>query len=170
METLQKRFAEHMYRHPDLEWDQIKNLMNKNQEAIDAHQWMEETGGQPDIVCLDKGIYLCDCSKEEPAERRSICYDAAARISRKKNAPETSAVELAEAHHTELLSEEEYRYLQSQEDFDLKTSCWIKTPAEIREKGGALIMEKRHGTVFLYHNGADSYYGVRGSRVKYKLK
>lgn len=133
-------------------------------------QWMEETGGMPDVIRLaDDEIAFIDCSEEEPAGRRSLCYDLQGRLSRKKDVLQDSALELAERHGLSLLKEEEYCQLQSLGDYDLKTSCWLLTPEDIRNKGGALFGEKRYGHVFFYHNGAQSYYQVRGFRCLLRI-
>ncbi|GHN24421.1 hypothetical protein ME788_05850 [Lactobacillus delbrueckii] len=164
MNEFKERFLANMDRHPGLTWDEFLGKLDSEKKA--ALAWMEESGGEPDVVALDSGLAIVDCAKEEPAGRRSVCYDKEARIKRKKFPPETSAEETAKEHGLSLLDEADYRQLQELGDFDLRTSCWIETPAEIREKGGALFAEKRYGTVFVYHNGADSYYKVRGFRAK----
>ena len=133
---------------------------------------MERTGGEPDVVGYDEAsdeYIFVDCSKETPKERRKVCYDRAALEARKKHKPENSAIDMAKELGIELLTEEEYRYLQTLGEFDLKTSSWIQTPAEIRELGGALFCDRRYNHVFVYHNGADSYYSVRGFRGSLKV-
>lgn len=165
IETLKKRFMNNMARHPDLEWSEIEALLNDNKEAAAALQKMEESGGEPDTIGRYQGrIIYCDCSAETPAGRRSQCYDDEALFSRKKNPPQKSAVHDAEEMGVSLLTEELYYRLQELGSFDLKTSSWIAAPAEIRKLGGALFCERRYGRVFTFHNGADSYYSVRGWR------
>lgn len=167
MNEFKERFLANMDRHPDLTWDEVLGKLDSEKKA--AIEWMEETGGEPDVVALDSGLAIVDCVKEEPAGRRSVCYDKEARLKRKKFPPETSAEEMLAEHGLVLLDEADYRQLQELGNFDMKTSCWIETPAEIRGKGGALFAEKRYGAVFVYHNGADSYYKVRGFRAKLVL-
>ena len=166
-EILKNRFDQNMIRHPDLEWEFIEARLNENKEALEALRLMEESGGEPDIISIDetsgKFIY-CDCSKESPAGRRSLCYDDEALKKRKKSPPEGSAMHQAEEMRVSLLTEKLYRRLQELGQFDQKTSSWIATPDEIRSKGGALFCERRYDTVFTFHNGADSYYSVRGWR------
>lgn len=167
LDTLKERFLANMDRHSQVSWDEVIGKLDQDQAAAVA--WMEESGGEPDVIAFPSGLAVVDCAKEAPTGRRSVCYDQAARLKRKKFPPETSAQELAEEHGLSLLDEADYRQLQALGDFDLKTSCWIKTPVAIRDKGGALFAEKRYGSVFVYHNGADSYYKVRGFRCKLSL-
>ena len=162
MELLKQRFEEHMNRHPDLKWDDVEKRLTANIRKVIEN--MEQTGGEPDVVVFKDKIAYVDCCKESPKDRRSFCFDEEARIKRKKNPSRSSVQEEASRMGIKLLSIQDYQYLQSLEDFDLKTSSWVATPNSIREKGGAVFMEKRYGTVFLYHNGADSYYSSRGFR------
>ncbi|MEZ0481348.1 DUF4256 domain-containing protein [Planococcus sp. SSTMD024] len=167
LETLKKRFEQNEQRHEKMGWDNILLKLNENQKSLVILQRMEETGGEPDVIGYEAetGMFLfCDCSKESPAGRRSLCYDRAALESRKKNKPESSAVDKAKEIGIELLTEDQYRMLQTLGEFDLKTSSWLETPQEIRERGGAIFGDCRYGQVFVYHNGADSYYAARGFR------
>lgn len=169
-EILQKRFESNMHRHPQVKWTEVLNKLEKNKQAYEALDWMEETEGEPDVVLLDgKNLYFVDCSAESPKGRRSLCYDLEAWEKRKANKPEGSAVETALEHGTRILDESEYLYLQSIEAFDQKTSSWLLTPKEVRSLGGAIFGDRRFGRVFIYHNGADAYYSARGFRVKFKL-
>lgn len=167
LETLQARFEKHKNRHKNLDWAKVQAKL----EAAPAKLWslseMERTGGEPDVVGHDKktGEYIFyDCSAETPKGRRSICYDRAALNSRKEHKPADSAMDMAAAMGIELLTEEQYRELQELGEFDLKSSSWVETPAAIRKLGGALYCDRRYDTVFVYHNGAESYYAVRGFR------
>ena len=156
-----------MKRHKDLDWANVQAKLEANPEKLWSLNEMESTGGEPDVVGFDKktGEYaFYDCSAESPKGRRSICYDREALDARKEHKPKDSAVDMATAMGIELLTEEQYRELQKQGEFDLKSSSWIKTPSEIRKLGGALYCDRRYNHVFLYHNGADSYYAVRGFR------
>ena len=167
IEVLKSRFEQNMTRHPDLEWSFVEARLSAHKEALHVLRLMEETGGEPDTIGIDEvtgGIIFCDCSSETPAGRRSLCYDDEALKKRKKNPPSGSAVQQAQEMGVSLLTEELYRRLQGLGSFDQKTSSWIATPEEIRSKGGALFCERRYGTVFTFHNGADSYYSVRGWR------
>lgn len=167
LSTLKARFEKHMNRHEGFEWDKVQAKLEGNSEKLWSLNEMESTGGEPDVVGLDEttGEYIFyDCSAESPKGRRSICYDREALESRKKYKPENSAMDMAIAMGIELLTEEQYRELQTLGKFDLKTSSWVQTPDNIRKLGGALFCDRRYDTVFLYHNGADSYYGVRGFR------
>lgn len=167
LSTLKARFEKHMNRHEGLEWDKVQAKLEGNPEKLWSLHEMESTGGEPDVVGFDEttGEYIFyDCSAESPKGRRSICYDREALESRKKYKPENSAMDMAIAMGIELLTEEQYRELQTLGKFDLKTSSWVQTPDNIRKLGGALFCDRRYDTVFLYHNGADSYYGVRGFR------
>ncbi|MEZ4897212.1 MAG: DUF4256 domain-containing protein [Saprospiraceae bacterium] len=172
MRTLSKRFEENRSRHDGLEWDAIKERMETNPGKLWSLHQMEETGGEPDVIGRDEqsGEYLFyDCAAESPKGRRSLCYDRAAWESRKENKPKDSALELADAMGIQLLTEAEYRRLQGLGEFDLKTSSWVQTPQKIRKLGGALFCDRRFDTVFLYHNGAESYYAARGFRGVLKL-
>ena len=165
--TLKARFEKNMNRHKGLEWSKVQAKLEANPEKLWSLNEMEATGGEPDVVGHDKktGEYVFyDCSAESPKGRRSICYDREALEARKENKPKDSAINMATAMGIEILTEEQYRELQKLGQFDLKTSSWVKTPADIRKLGGALYCDRRYNTVFLYHNGADSYYAVRGFR------
>lgn len=167
LEILKSRFEKNMARHPGLAWEQAEKRLQGNDAALAALLRMEETGGEPDVIGLagdGEGILFCDCAKETPAGRRSLCYDDEALQKRTKNPPAGSAVAQAKAMGVQLTTEELYYRLQALGEFDLKTSSWIAAPAEIRQKGGALFCERRYGRVFTFHNGADSYYSVRGWR------
>ena len=167
LKTLKARFEKNMNRHKGLEWASLQSRLIKNSEKLWSLNAMEETGGEPDVVGLDKksGEYIFfDCSAESPKNRRSFCYDHEALESRKENKPENSAIEMASDIGIEILTEEQYRTLQKLGNFDLKTSSWVKTPADIRKLGGAVFCDRRYNTVFLYHNGAESYYAARGFR------
>lgn len=156
-----------MHRHKGLEWSKVQAKLEANAEKLWSVNEMERTGGEPDVVEYDKmsGEYVFyDCSAESPKERRSLCYDREALNSRKEFKPANSAVDMAAGLGIELLTEEQYRRLQELGNFDLKTSSWVKTPAAIRKLGGALFCDRRYNTVFLYHNGAESYYAARGFR------
>lgn len=164
---LQARFEENMQRHPGLSWAKVEARLAANPEKLWSLQAMESSGGEPDVVALDKksGEYVfCDCSAESPSGRRSLCYDREALESRKEHKPKNSALEMAAAMGIELLTEELYRDLQKLGTFDTKTSSWVKTPESIRKLGGAVFCDRRYDTVFLYHNGAESYYAARGFR------
>ena len=165
--VLKARFEKNMNRHKGLDWSKVQAKLAANTEKLWSLNEMESTGGEPDVVGHDKktGEYVFyDCSAESPKDRRSICYDREALEARKENKPKDSAINMAAAIGIELLTEDQYRELQKLGEFDLKTSSWIKTPAEIRKLGGALYCDRRYNTVFLYHNGADSYYAARGFR------
>lgn len=165
--TLKTRFEKNMNRHQNLAWTGVQAKLNTHPTKLRSLGEMERTGGEPDVVGFDEktGEYIfMDCSAESPAGRRSVCYDREALDSRKEHKPENNAVDMAAAMGIELLTEEEYRALQKPGEFDLKTSSWIKTPAEIRKLGGALFCDRRYDTVFVYHNGAQSYYAARGFR------
>ena len=165
--ALKARFEKNMNRHKGEEWANVQAKLEANAEKLWSLSEMERTGGEPDVVGYDKktGEFIFyDCSTESPKGRRSICYDRAALDARKENKPKDSAMDMAAAIGIELLTEEQYRGLQKLGNFDLKTSSWVKTPAEIRKLGGALFCDRRYNQVFLYHNGADSYYAARGFR------
>ena len=167
LEILKNRFFQNMTRHPDLGWEFVETRLNENKEVLEVLRLMEESGGEPDTIGIDETsgkLIFCDCSSESPAGRRSLCYDDEALQKRKKNPPKGSAVHQAKEMGVSLLTEELYRRLQELGPFDLKTSSWIATPDEIRSKGGALFCERRYDAVFTFHNGADSYYSVRGWR------
>ena len=165
--TLKARFEKNIDRHKGLEWAKVQAKLHASTEKLWSLNEMERTGGEPDVVGHNKktGEYIFyDCSAESPKGRRSVCYDRKALESRKENKPKDSAVDMATAMGIELLSEEQYRELQELGDFDTKTSSWVKTPADIRELGGALFCDRRYNHVFVYHNGADSYYAARAFR------
>jgi len=165
--TLQARFQKNMHRHRDMAWPDIQTRLDRSPAALRSLREMESTGGEPDVIGHDResGAYIfCDCSPESPAGRRSFCYDGEALASRKENKPENSAVDMAAAMDVQLLTEEQYRALQQLGEFDTKTSSWIDTPLELRKLGGALFCDRRYGRVFVYHNGAQSYYAARGFR------
>lgn len=167
LETLEKRFHKHMKRHENFSWDFVLTQLNSSPNKLVALYKMEETGGEPDVVSFNtdsKELIFIDCAAETPKGRRSICYDHKALESRKQYKPEDSAINMAEEMGIQLLNEEQYFQLQKVGEFDLKTSSWLLTPDDVRSKGGALFGDKRFGRVFIYHNGADSYYGVRGFR------
>lgn len=167
LQTLKTRFNKNMQRHKGLDWDKVQTKLESNNEKMWSLFQMEETGGEPDVVDHDKktGEYIFyDCSPESPKGRRSICYDHEALESRKEHKPADSAKEMANDIGIEVLNEEEYKFLQQLGNFDTKTSSWIITPANIRKLGGALFGDYRYGTVFIYHNGAESYYAARGFR------
>jgi Protein of unknown function (DUF4256) len=167
LRTLQTRFEKNMNRHQGLEWAQIQAKLEANAEKLWSVNEMERTGGEPDVVGHDKktGEFIFyDCSAESPKDRRSVCYDREALESRKEHKPANNAIDLAAAIGIELLTEEQYRELQKLGNFDTKTSSWVKTPSDIRKLGGALFCDRRYDTVFLYHNGAESYYAARGFR------
>jgi hypothetical protein len=172
LEILKERFSKNMHRHKGVEWAKVQVALEANPEKLKILAAMEETGGEPDVVSFDNSpgeLIFCDCSEESPKGRRSLCYDREALESRKENKPKDSAVGLAEKIGIEILDEEQYRALQSLGKFDMKTSSWIKTPAEIRKLGGALFSDLRYGQVFVYHNGAESYYASRAFRGLLKI-
>ncbi|MBP0612448.1 DUF4256 domain-containing protein [Chryseobacterium sp. cx-311] len=165
--TLQTRFEKNPQRHKDLEWSEIQKKLEAKPEKLEILHKMEDSGGEPDVVGFDKKSceYLfMDCSAESPKGRRSFCYDKAALDKRKENRPKNNAVDAAAEIGIELLDEEQYSYLQTLGTFDTKTSSWLLTPENIRSLGGAIFGDFRYGTVFIYHNGADSYYAARGFR------
>jgi len=167
LKALKARFEKNMKRHKGLEWLPVQAKLEANSEKVCSLNEMERTGGEPDVVGHDRktGEYIFyDCSAESPKSRRSICYDREALDSRKENKPRDNAIGMAEAMGVELLTEEQYRELQRLGNFDTKTSSWVKTPSAIRKLGGALFCDRRFDTVFLYHNGAESYYAARGFR------
>lgn len=172
LEVLKDRFDKNMNRHKGLKWTEIQTKLEANPKKLQVLNEMESTGGEPDVVGYDKktGEYVFyDCSAESPKGRRSLCYDRAALQSRKEHKPKNNAVDAAASIGIELLTEEEYRELQKLGEFDLKTSSWVKTPDDIRKLGGAVYCDRRYNTVFLYHNGAESYYAARGFRGSLKV-
>ena len=167
LKALKARFEKNMNRHQGLEWTKVQAKLEASIEKMWSLSEMERTGGEPDVVGQDKktGEYiLYDCSAESPKGRRSFCYDREALKSRKEHKPENNAIDMAASMGIELLTEEQYRQLQKLGDFDTKTSSWVKTPSDIRKLGGALFCDRRYDTVFVYHNGAESYYAARGFR------
>ena len=164
---LKERFGKNMSRHKGLEWSKVQAKLEADPGKLWSLYEMERTGGEPDVVGFDKrtGEYIFyDCSPESPKDRRSLCYDREAWESRKEHKPKNDAVSMAVAMGVEMLTEDEYRELQTLGEFDLKTSSWVKTPVETRKLGGAIFCDRRFGRVFTYHNGAESYYGARGFR------
>ncbi|MCR5567595.1 MAG: DUF4256 domain-containing protein [Clostridiales bacterium] len=167
LEILKNRFQRNMNLHPELQWPDVENRLREKPETMAVLRKMEDSGGEPDTIGFDKGtgkLIFCDCAKESPSGRRSLCYDEEALQKRTKNPPVGSAEKNAQEIGVTMLTEELYYRLQSLGEFDLKTSSWISTPEEIRRQGGALFCERRYGTVFMFHNGAESYYSVRGFR------
>ncbi len=172
LRTLEARFEKSMHRHPDLAWPQVLARLQAHPHSLWSLHEMERTGGEPDVVghAPSTGeLTFCDCAAESPAGRRNLCYDRAALDSRKEHQPENSAVEVATAMGIALLTEDQYRALQTLGAFDTKTSSWLQTPPEIRQLGGALFGDRRYNRVFVYHNSAPSYYGVRGFRGLLKV-
>ena len=167
LRALKARFEKNMNRHKGLEWAKVQAKLEANTEKLWSLHEMERTGGEPDVIGHDKksGDYIIyDCSAESPKGRRSVCYDREALEARKEHKPENSAMAMAAAMGIELLTEEQYRELQKLGNFDEKTSSWVKTPSDIRKLGGAIFADYRYGNVFVYHNGAESYYAARGFR------
>ena len=167
LRELKIRFEKNMNRHKGLEWTKVQARLEANPDKLRSLDEMEITGGEPDVIGYDKktGEYIfCDCSAESPTGRRSVCYDGEALESRKEHKPKNSAMEMAAAMGIEILTEEQYRELQKLGNFDTKTSSWVHTPAAIRELGGALFCDRRYNHVFVYHNGAESYYAARAFR------
>ena len=172
LQTLKLRFEKNPQRHKALDWTKVEAKLKSKPEKLWSLNEMEKTGGEPDVVGYDKKTseyIFYDCSKESPAGRRSICYDHKALEARKENKPKNSAENMATFMGIEILSEEQYREFQKTEEFDLKTSSWIKTPENIRKLGGAIFCDRRFNTVFTYHNGAESYYAGRGFRGLLKV-
>jgi hypothetical protein len=167
LRVLQTRFEQHARRHTGLAWAGVEERLRTAPQKLWSLYEMERTGGEPDVIGQDAktGEYIfCDCAAESPQGRRSLCFDREALDRRKENKPKDSALDLAAAIGVELLTEEEYRALQTLGEFDTKTSSWVQTPADVRARGGALFCDRRYGRVFVYHNGADSYYAARGFR------
>ncbi|MCC6147108.1 MAG: DUF4256 domain-containing protein [Anaerolineaceae bacterium] len=172
LRTLQARFEENMSRHKGLDWAAVQAKLEANPEKLWSLNEMEKTGGEPDVVDQDKktgGIIFYDCSAESPEGRRNVCYDREALESRKEAKPEDAAIDMASAMGIEILTEEQYQELQKLGNFDTKTSSWLKTPPDIRKLGGAIFADRRYGHVFIYHNGAQSYYAVRAFRGLLKV-
>lgn len=167
LQQLKSRFDKNMNRHKGIKWSDVQARFEANPAKLKSLAQMEETGGEPDVIGVDKKtgeLLIVDCSEESPKGRRSLCYDREALESRKEHPPKNNAVDMAAAIGIELLDEEQYRQLQALGEFDVKTSSWIQTPKAIRKLGGALFCDRRYDTVFLYHNGAQSYYAARGFR------
>ncbi len=167
IELLKKRFEKHKTRHASIKWPDVEAKLKKDAVALWTLNEMERTGGEPDVIGIDKkkGAFIfVDCSEESPKERRSLCYDREGLESRKEFKPENTAIDMAATMGIELLTEEQYRALQQLGKFDAKTSSWLTTPASIRKLGGSIFGDFRYGTVFVYHNGAQSYYAARGFR------
>ena len=172
LQTLKTRFEQHMTRHPQISWEKIEARLRSHPSKLWSLYMMEITGGEPDVFAINEmtgEVTFFDFSAETPVGRRNLCYDRKALDSRKENKPESSAMEKAENMGVVLLNEEEYRALQSLGEFDKKTSSWVQTPDSIRKLGGAIFCDRRYDHVFTYHNGAESYYGVRGFRAKLSL-
>ncbi|TXI95174.1 MAG: DUF4256 domain-containing protein [Burkholderiaceae bacterium] len=169
LKILEQRFIKHQARHPQLSWPGVEKRLLAQPKKLLILQAMEDSGGEPDVVAQDPNTHefvFCDCCAESPAARRSLCYDRAALDARKENKPRGNAIELAREIGAEILNEQEYRYLQTLGEFDKKTSSWIMTPDSVRKLGGALFCDRRYDQVFVYHNGAESYYAARGFRTK----
>jgi len=167
IEVLEQRFNKNMARHQAMAWSAVRARLEGNPDKLAVLAEMERTGGEPDVVGVEPStgeLVFCDCSPESPAGRRSLCFDRAALDARKENKPSGSAQEVAKQMGVALLTEAEYRHLQTLGEFDRKTSSWVQTPDDIRKQGGALFCDRRYGHVFLYHNGAESYYAARGFR------
>lgn len=172
LEVLKSRFEKDMPRHQGVNWEEVQAKLEKNPDKLWALSEMERTGGEPDVVVLEKnsgGYAFIDCSAESPKGRRSLCYDKQALDSRKEYKPKDSAIGMAAEMGIEILNEEQYRALQKLGEFDTKTSSWVQTPAAIRKLGGALFMDRRYDAIFVYHNGAESYYAARGFRGMVKI-
>lgn len=167
IQTLEHRFAKNSRRHKGIDWSAVQAKLEANPKKLQSLHEMETTGGEPDVIGYDEKtdeFIFCDCSAESPVGRRSICYDRAALDARKENKPGGNAIEMAASMGIEILTEQQYRELHELGEFDRKTSSWIKTPAKIRDLGGALFCDRRYDNIFVYHNGAESYYAARGFR------
>jgi hypothetical protein len=172
LETLRDRFAANMRRHPDLDWNAVAARLTAAPNKLRTLREMERTGGEPDVIGVDPStgrLVFCDCAPESPAGRRSLCYDGSALDGRKENKPRGSAIEMAAEIGIQILTEQQYRDLQTLGAFDRKTSSWIATPPAIRSLGGALFCDRRYDHVFVYHNGAESYYAARGFRGRLEI-
>ena len=169
--VLQTRFEKHVQRHPGVPWAAVLARLEANPDALATLRAMEASGGEPDVIGDDASgrVTFCDCAAESPMGRRSLCYDREALDARKENKPQGSAVEMAAELGVDLLTEEEYRELQRLGEFDVKTSSWVRTPPDVRSLGGALFCDRRYGRVFVYHNGAQSYYAARGFRGRLRV-
>jgi len=167
--VLKTRFDNNMRRHAGLTWTTVLARLDAGPAALASLGALEASGGEPDVVELDAGLTFCDCAPETPAGRRSLCYDGAARAARKEHKPHGSALDTAAAMGVELLDEAQYHALQQAGEFDTRTSSWIATPDGVRAQGGALFGDRRYGRVFVYHNGADSYYAARGFRALLRI-
>ncbi len=164
IEILKARFEKNMQRHRGITWAAVQAKLERNPDALKSLRAMEASGGEPDVIDQSGQLTFCDCSRESPAGRRSLCYDKKALDARKENKPKGSAVEMAAEMGINLLTEQQYRELQQLGEFDTKTSSWVQTPPDVRSLGGALFCDRRYGKVFVYHNGAESYYAARGFR------
>ena len=171
IEVLKARFEKNMHRHAGISWAAVQARLERNPDALKSLRAMEASGGEPDVIGSEKSghITFCDCSAESPSGRRSLCYDREALDARKENKPQGSAVEMAAEMGIELLTEQQYRELQKLGELDAKTSSWVQTPADVRSLGGALFCDRRYGKVFVYHNGAQSYYAARGFRGRLRV-
>lgn len=172
LKTLKERFTKYKHRHPDIGWDVVERKLMDNPSKLESLRQMEETEGEPDVISYDSEtdtIIFADCSAESPKGRRSLCYDEEALESRKLHKPEDSALHLAQMMGVEIMDEQQYIELQKIGEFDIKTSSWLKTPTDIRQRGGAIFGDRRYGRVFIYHNGAESYYAARGFRAILKV-
>jgi hypothetical protein len=172
LKTLEARFAAHMHRHAGVEWAAVRARVESDSRKLWSLHEMEQSGGEPDVVGIDKTTGECifvDCSAQSPKGRRSVCYDRKARDARKEHKPKSSAVDMAAAMGAALLTVDEYRELQELGQFDTTTSSWVQTPANVRKLGGALFCDRRYDTVFVYHNGAESYYAARGFRCSLRV-
>jgi hypothetical protein len=167
LQTMKRRFEKHMPRHKGIAWADVQASLEGSPRALETLRQMEDSGGEPDVIGHDKAtgrFTFCDCAAESPSGRRSLCYDQEALDARKEHKPQGSAVQTAADMGIQLLTEEQYRALQRLGEFDAKTSSWVSTPAQMRSLGGALFCDRRYGQVFVYHNGAQSYYAARGFR------
>jgi len=172
LKTLKTRFGEHASRHAGIAWTEVEARLARDPSALSALLAMERSGGEPDVIGRDEDsgqFIFCDCAPESPAGRRSLCYDGEALAARKENKPKGSAVAMAAKMGVDLLTEEQYRKLQRLGAFDTKTSSWVRTPADVRSLGGAVFCDRRYGRVFVYHNGAESYYAARGFRAERRV-
>jgi len=172
LQTLKARFEQNSALHPEMAWEKVQARLEANPEKLRTLSEMERTGGEPDVVWLDEctgAFVFCDCSPETPKGRVSVCYDRAGMDSRKEHKPDDNALDMAAAMGVEILTEKEYRELQTLGEFDTKTSSWLRTPDETRKLGGALFGDRRYGRVFIYHNGASSYFAARGFRASLRV-